>query len=164
MVEITYQMVLSTLQTIALIVGIAYYLIIMRNSQRNQQMQLETRQAQLFMNLFSEWRSKEMSETVNELVFSWVWSDHEDFKAKYGSETNLGQWNKFTSVVVFFEGIGLLVHKGLVDPYYVRNLMGGRMWWFWEKYEQVFMNYRKEWNMPEFVEWYEHLYKISRTT
>jgi len=34
MVEITYQMVLSTLQTIALIVGIAYYLIIMRNSQR----------------------------------------------------------------------------------------------------------------------------------
>ena len=52
MVDITYQIVLSTLQTVALVVGIAYYLFIMRNSQRNQQMQLETRQAQLFMNTY----------------------------------------------------------------------------------------------------------------
>ena len=45
MVEITYQMVLSTLQTVGILVGIIYYLTIMRNSQKNQQMQLETRQA-----------------------------------------------------------------------------------------------------------------------
>jgi hypothetical protein len=49
MVEITYQMVLSTLQTVGILEGIIYYLFIMRNSQRNQQMQLETRQLDLFM-------------------------------------------------------------------------------------------------------------------
>ena len=43
MVEITYQMVLSTLQTVGLLVGITYYLIIMRNSQRAQQLQLRAR-------------------------------------------------------------------------------------------------------------------------
>jgi uncharacterized protein HemX len=61
MVEITYQMILSTLQTIALIVGIVYYLIIMRNTQKTRELSLraqeltlkaqeqakETRQAQL---------------------------------------------------------------------------------------------------------------------
>jgi uncharacterized membrane-anchored protein YhcB (DUF1043 family) len=47
MVEITYQMVLSTLQTIALIVGIAYYLIIMRNSQRNQALALRAQEQAL---------------------------------------------------------------------------------------------------------------------
>ena len=41
MVEITSQMVLSTLQTIALIVGIAYYLTIMRNSQRTRELSLK---------------------------------------------------------------------------------------------------------------------------
>ena len=59
MVEITYQMVLSTLQTIALVVGIIYYLIIMRNSQRTQQMQLDTRRAQLFTQLYSEFSRPE---------------------------------------------------------------------------------------------------------
>lgn len=59
MVEIMYQMVLSTFQTIALIVGIAYYLFIMRNSQRNLQMQLETRRAQLFTQIYSDFRRPE---------------------------------------------------------------------------------------------------------
>jgi uncharacterized membrane-anchored protein YhcB (DUF1043 family) len=61
-------MVLSTLQTIALVVGIAYYLFIMRNSQRNQELTLkaqeqalETRQTQLFMQIYqdmSSWNGK----------------------------------------------------------------------------------------------------------
>jgi hypothetical protein len=54
MVEITYQMVLSTLQTVSLMVGVIYYLWIMRNSQRTQQMQLETRQVQLFMQMHQQ--------------------------------------------------------------------------------------------------------------
>ncbi len=38
MVEITYQMVLSTRQTADILVDIIYYIAIMRNSQRTQQM------------------------------------------------------------------------------------------------------------------------------
>ena len=69
MVEITYQMALSTLQTIGLLVGIAYYLIIMRNSQRNQELALkaqehalETRETQLFMNIFNTYSSGDFIE------------------------------------------------------------------------------------------------------
>ena len=77
MVDVSYQMVLSTLQTVGLLVGIVYYLTIMRNSQKNQQMQLETRQSQLFMQLFQyhidkerwkdSWRLTEMRREIKQL-------------------------------------------------------------------------------------------------
>ena len=75
MVEITYQMVLSTLQTIALIVGIAYYLIIMRNSQRNQKIQVETRQAQLFMQIYDHYNDREFAKLVQEPLHLWEWEN-----------------------------------------------------------------------------------------
>ena len=69
MIEITYQMILSTLQTAGLLVGIFYYIMVLRNQQKNQEISLrnqeltlksqalatETRQAQLFMQLFDRW-------------------------------------------------------------------------------------------------------------
>jgi hypothetical protein len=36
MVEVTYQMVLSTIQTISLVIGISYYIIVPRNQQKTQ--------------------------------------------------------------------------------------------------------------------------------
>jgi preprotein translocase subunit YajC len=44
MVEVTYQMVLSTIQTIALIVGIAYYMTISRKQQRTRELALESQE------------------------------------------------------------------------------------------------------------------------
>jgi hypothetical protein len=66
MVEITYQMVLSPLQTVSLMVGVIYYIFIMRNSQKNQQMQLETRQTQLFMQ-FND-RREPLRDVWNEIL------------------------------------------------------------------------------------------------
>ena len=58
MVEVTLPIVLQMVQTIALIVGIIYYLTIMRNQQRTRELALkaqehatETRQTQIFMQL-----------------------------------------------------------------------------------------------------------------
>ena len=68
MVEITYQMVLSTLQKVGLLIGIVYYLIIMRNSQRNQQIQLETRKVQLFMQIYQQITSEETLKASMELM------------------------------------------------------------------------------------------------
>ena len=67
MVDVTYQMVLSTLQTAGILVGIIYYLTIMRNSQKNQQMQLETRQSQLFMQLFQYHIDKDRARIILEI-------------------------------------------------------------------------------------------------
>ena len=44
MVEITYQMVLSTIQTASLVVGIVYYITIMRNTQRTRELTLKAQE------------------------------------------------------------------------------------------------------------------------
>ena len=44
MAEITYQMVLSTLQTVALVVGIIYYITIMRNQQKTRELTLKAQE------------------------------------------------------------------------------------------------------------------------
>ena len=61
MVDVTYQMVLSTLQTAGILVGIVYYISIMRNQQRTrdltlkaQEQTLRTRESQLFMNIYNQ--------------------------------------------------------------------------------------------------------------
>ncbi len=73
MVEITYQMVLSTLQTAGILVGIYYYVMTLRNQRKNQELALETRQAQLFMNIYDrrvnspDWDEIKSQDTKSEM-------------------------------------------------------------------------------------------------
>ena len=53
MVEVTYQMVLSTLQTTGILVGIFYYIMTLNNTRKSQRLTLESRQAQLFMQMLN---------------------------------------------------------------------------------------------------------------
>ena len=132
MVEITYQMVLSTLQTIALIVGIAYYLFIMRNSQRNQQMQLETRQAELYMRLWEKWNTKEFSEQRYE-VYRMEWTDFDDFNEKYSGRSNpetFASWNTFGRMIT---GLAELRRKRLIDVEFLDIMMINDIMNWWAK-------------------------------
>ena len=122
MVEITYQMVLSTLQTIALIVGIAYYLFIMRNSQRNQQHQLETRQAQLYMTLFNTINNQNIWRHWNE-IREYQFTDYDDFMDKYGPVNNPEAYDKYVKVLWLFTEMGVLVQEGYITIEHVANLM-----------------------------------------
>jgi hypothetical protein len=144
MVEITYQMVLSTLQTLALIVGIAYYLFIMRNTQRNQQIQLETRQTQMFKEFNDEF--KEIGPAWSEVMGSfgltgsssgWSWDDYEDFMRKYGPDQSPEEWQKFFSIAGLFERTGILAKEGTVNLQIIYDNMGGSPIRFWDKFEQI---------------------------
>jgi hypothetical protein len=142
MVEITYQMVLSTLQTIALIVGIVYYLIIMRNSQRTRELTLEsqelarkaqeqareTRQVQMFMQIYNE--------SHNDPSFIEAIQKVQEFDIYTYEEWNKIQENEdnrkaFSRVGFFYEGVGVLVKEGYVSIRLVALLMTimTRQWW-----------------------------------
>ena len=102
MVEITYQMALSTLQTLSLIIGITYYLLILQNQQKNQQIALETRQAQLFQSIYNRYQDKEFVEMELE-VQSYDISDMDAFYEKYGEEA----WTKLMIIGRYYEGLGV---------------------------------------------------------
>ena len=75
MVEITYQMVLSTPQTLSLGVGVIYYIMTLQNTRKNQQLTLETRQAQLFMTIYSRFYTNEFWENTSDLG-KWEWDSY----------------------------------------------------------------------------------------
>jgi len=59
---------LTLLQTISIMVGIGYYILNIQNNQKNQEITLETRQAQLFMNIFNTFSSKEYQKDLENLL------------------------------------------------------------------------------------------------
>jgi len=136
MVEFTYQMILSTLQTIALIVGIAYYLFIMRNSQRNQQHQLETRQAQLYMTLFNTINNQNIWRHWNE-IREYQFTDYDDFMEKYGPVNNPDAYDKYVQVLWLFTEMGVLVQEGFITVDHVGALMAMTPVRAWEKFGPI---------------------------
>ena len=141
------------------IAGFTYYVLIVRNSQRTQQLQLETRQAQLFMTVHGHFTDTRFHRQGNAIRFQWEWSDFDDFIEKYGPVNNLEAWADLLSVFTAFEGIGLLVKKKLVDIDMVEELMLGLITRTWERIETVIFEYRERFNWPETGRSFEYLYK-----
>jgi hypothetical protein len=153
---VDYQTVSIVLTGIGMIIALTYYGLQIRNQNR-------TRQTQLFMNLYTQMRSKEFVGDTRELS-SWQWSDFEDFRAKYGSRTNKEANTLFYSTANFFDGVGVLVEHGELDPKLVEELMSSWVIWFWEKFGEVIKEYRRV-SYPQYLEKVEFLYdKIKPLT
>jgi len=156
MVEITYQMVLSTLQTVGILVGIVYYITIMRNSQRNQQLQLETRQAQLYMQLFMRITSEEFAKKSIDLL-RFEYDDIDEFMENLLSGPDSSLHAKLFSMFWHIDGLGYMMSQELIDPEMVYNFGGGfAQVWHWKKWEPVIMRFRKRRGDPEFLKWFEY--------
>ena len=168
MAEITYQMILSTLQTMGLLVGIFYYIMTLNNTRKNQELTLksqeltrkaqehatETRQAQLFMQILIHFTTPTMTESkifyadleINSLEdYQKLWNDHETNKL-------IRYWGGF------IEGIGVLVRENYLDIKVIAGLMGGMVKTSWENQAPYIMEMREKYNSPRgYIEW-EYLY------
>jgi hypothetical protein len=159
MVDVTYQMLLSTIQTIALIVGIIYYLTIMRNNQKNQQIQLETRQAQMFMQIYNQAQSLELKK-ARRIFSNLKLSNFEELIQVINPEIpeNLDNYEALSTLVSHYEGVGALVREGLLDIRWVALLYAGATRRLWEKIAQYAEGMRKLTEQPRWASEWEYLY------
>ena len=130
MVDVTYQMVLSTLQTAGLLVGIFYYIMVLRNQQKNQEMQLETRQAQLFIQMYGRFSDAAFHDADTD-IRSTSWVNFPDFESRVLEDPR--KFKSLGTLIRFYEGIGVLVKEGLINMRFVSLLMAGDITQFWEK-------------------------------
>lgn len=134
-----------------LIIAVTYYALTLRNTNR-------TRQADMLMRLHSEWGSEYYQDaawTVSNLDFR----DYSEFESKYGPITDGKDVHvKLYRVGWFFNGLGVLLHKGLADIDLVNKLFGYMVIWLWEIIEPVILVGRELYNQPKTLEWYEYLY------
>jgi hypothetical protein len=64
----------------------------------------------------------------------------------------------FNSVGGYFETMGILLEKELIDPELVDNLFSSYFTRYWQKYKSLFFEFREKYDMPQSMEWDEYLY------
>jgi len=153
----SFEFIALILTGLGLTASIVYYANILSNANKTQQMQLETRQAQLFMPIYFTYYSEEYIKAFSEIM-SWEYDDYEDYMAKYGSDVNPEAYLMYRKVFGYLEGLGVLVRRGLIDPSLVDDLMSGAIVGYWEKFEPFFIERRKRLNWPQVGEQIEYLY------
>lgn len=112
---------------------------------------LQTRQAQLFMQLYGKWQGKEFNRSKHFVMTYSIKGYEEIFRDEE-------RGSAFRVVGTFLEGLGVLVKRGLVDKGFVDDMLSGDIIGFWEKYGEVVREERRRMNYPQALEWAEYLY------
>ena len=141
------EQLLTYLTLISVPIGVFYHILMLNNTKKNQQMQLETRQAQLLMNIMNTFRSTEFRKQWHQIE-QIQWTDFEDFIEKY--EKDVDTMAAWTSVLTFFEGVGVIVKGQLIELDLIYALLGGSVIMPWERFETLIMGDR-EW-MKNYIE------------
>ncbi len=159
-IQAAYYMVAAT----GVLVAAVYYIINIRTTRKTQELALksqeqtlETRQAQLFKEFLKTQESYEFTRTFQELFYDWSWTDYDDFMKKYGLGS-LDSRTKMTIVFGFFEGLGIMVRRGLISVDLVYEFNYNSLIGFWEKYSEIVGDLRQHFGSPQFYEPIEWLY------
>jgi hypothetical protein len=138
-IQAVYYMVAAT----GVIVAAVYYIYNMRITQRNLKLNLETRQAQLFMDIYKTYSSKEYQKDREQMGLIWSFTDYEDFFKKYGPQVDPDEHAKWDTQLAMYAGIGVLIKRGMISPDLVFDLIYDTVIAFWEKFSIIVEGLRK---------------------
>jgi len=111
----TIQMVSQIAGALGVCIAAIYYIINLKNNQKNMKTTLETRQTQLFMQLFAQYNTKDFMNDFGRVAYQMEYKNLADWQEKYSPMNNLDYWASWSRVGRFFDGVGILVKSGLID-------------------------------------------------
>jgi hypothetical protein len=167
MVEITLPIVLQIIQTVSLVVGIIYYLTIMRNTQRTRELSLKAqedaernRQRDMIIQR-SQSYSLDYIETFQKVMLMMDWETPEEWEEKYYRTNNVEAFSKWSYITRLYHLAGLLMRQG-VDPEIIFALYPeGAIISLWEQYESVIQYLRKRYS-PDYLDSLEYLFEEAK--
>jgi len=124
------------------IVGVALAVLQLRDL-------VKTRQTDLIMRLYSRFGSEGFQKTLDKVRRREAKGFH-DYEEKYG----LAEW---IAIGTFFEGIGVLLYRKLIDIGLVDDLFTSPIKMSWDKMKDSIIEARKEYGQPTIFEWFEYL-------
>jgi len=137
------------IQTVSVVIASAgvfaaaiYYILQIRH-------QTQMRQTDLIMRLYSHYGSEEFQKALDKIRRREAKGFH-DYEEKYG----LAEWS---TVGTFFEGIGILLRRKLIDIGLVDDLFTAPTKLAWNAMKDGIIEVRKEYGMPTIFEWFEYL-------
>jgi len=141
-------------------VGIAYYLMILQNQQRNQQQALETRQAQMFLNIYDKSSTIQYNQ-ARTLLMTLEYNNIEEFYNHFiiTAENPINEnWNALDLMISYYEGLGTMIREGLIPIRYVALLQAGVTRKLWEKFTPLITYMRELLEQPRIASEWEYLY------
>ncbi len=167
MVEVTLPIVLQILQTAGILVGIFYYIMTLRNQQKNREHSEETRKIQLLLGINKNIEGAGSGVQFNEIM-DWKWDSYDDFISKYGVENNPDAYRKRRRMWQLMHVNGLLVRDGLIDVSALFDYTSGGALNMWRKFKDIIEENRRLYDLPEYLIGLEYLageiekHRISR--
>jgi hypothetical protein len=133
--------------TAGVLVGVVYYILAIRN-------QAQTKQTDLVMRLYATFSTSEFQDAwtkVRKRAPKADIADIDEFDEKVGLR-------EFNQVCLFFEGIGILLQRKLVDARMVEDLFGGSVDRAWGYVRKGVYRGRQQMNDPTIYYYFEYLY------
>ncbi|MEM3616823.1 MAG: hypothetical protein QXJ31_02800 [Candidatus Bathyarchaeia archaeon] len=128
----------------SVMIAAVYYVFQVRHQRRSRDIDLVMR---LYATFSKKEFQQEMQQIMNDCQTETAFAE---LAKKYGAiapESSL-----------FFEGLGVLLHRKLIDIGLVDDLFSGMIIRYWEACKPFIEDARKHLNYPQYAEWFEYLY------
>jgi hypothetical protein len=125
-----------------------YYILQIRH-------QTKLRQTDMVMRLYATFGSTEFQKAYQNVV-SLEFEDFTDFMKKYAADIEVR--TALNSVGIFFEGVGVLAKRKLIDMDLVDDLFTSPISRTWERMAPIIKGRREQLKSPSIGEWQEYLY------
>jgi hypothetical protein len=158
-------------QTISIMVAAAGVFLAAINQIVSRRREEQQRETQLFMQLYNRWNTKAMAQTYGRLRYFYEFGTRQQWETlinkKMGekwqgtlqeNQQNIDIYSDFQSMTEFFEGIGVLVKRHLIDVDLVEDLLANRIIWWWNTQGDLFLEARKVLGDPKLYNDTEYLY------
>ncbi|MBN2335243.1 hypothetical protein JXL21_06750 [Candidatus Bathyarchaeota archaeon] len=143
----SFEFLAIILTGLGLTASIVYYTSVLRNANK-------TRESQLFMQIYSQWNSLEFQSQYGKVMNT----QFETYDGFFETIKNDVEFRNAINVSgIFFEGLGVYVHRGLIDVNMVDDLMSEAIMSFWRKSKPLIYETRTRNNLPQYGEWIEYL-------
>ena len=107
MAEITLTIMLQLLQTAGILIGIVYYVTVIRNQQRSNNLYtFQQRMQTMGPSHYRAWAN----------VLKMSYETNEDFNEKYHVDVNPEVYADYCYIGAYYNNVGYLLHEGTVDP------------------------------------------------
>ena len=142
-----FELDISSLSAIIAAIGVMIGVVLTVLEVRNW---VNTRQTDLVIRLYSTFGSDEIQEAW-ERIQTREFKDFDSYRKEYGlQDVNKVGW--------FFEGLGVLLHRKLIDISLVDDLFSSPVKRAWEKLKPMAEGERNQTNRPQIWEWFEYVY------
>jgi len=153
------QTVSIVIASASVVVGVVYYSLQIRHQKLQIQHQNKIRETELLIRIhpWLNLSSSELQQAIRRIL-SLEFTDAEDFVKRYGDILMIKpEQEAFMSAVNYFDALGVLVRRGLVDADLIYECWTGDIANFWEKVKPVVEGIRKTVKYPFLVN-AEYLY------